>query len=189
VTAKALLDRTIDSSTRLVPISDNLIDKVRVLPPHPTNILKHHPIAFSGETTLSKLARIRTVIGEGFVSGRDWAYVLPALPAIAWLLNVRCEGDVPFCPVTFAYVVLTRDKCFVFVDEEKVTDEELKKDWDEAGVEVRKYGLDEVRKVIKGLKENNETDVKKGDIKLWTSASGSWALQKVCDGVSPGARL
>lgn len=65
-----------------------------------------------------------------------------------------------------------------------MSDEELKKDWDEAGVEVRDYSIEEVGKVIKELKGDKKEDLKKAEIKLWTSASASWALGKVCEEVS-----
>lgn len=90
----------------------------------------------------------------------------------------------PFCPVGFAYGVLTREKCLVFVDEAKVVDEELKKDWKEAGVEVRKYEIDEVGKALKGMEEKVKAGEKKLGMKVWTSASASWALKKVCESVS-----
>ncbi|KAI9637649.1 peptidase M24, structural domain-containing protein [Dioszegia hungarica] len=179
--ADSLLARLEDTASRLVPITCNLVDRVRTLPPQQINALKHHPVSFSGETTLSKLYRLRTILSDKVVSGREWAYVLPALPPIAWLLNMRCEGDVPFCPVGFAYVVLTREKCLVFVDEAKVVDEELKKDWKEAGVEVRKYGIEEVGKALKDIEKKVKADEKKSGMKVWTSASASWALKNVCE--------
>lgn len=77
----------------------------------------------------------------------------------------------------------------VFVDEEKVQDEQLVKDWKDAGVEVRPYGIDEVAKYIGRLRDTLKAEDEKRKVKSWTSASMSWALSKAVGPVSTALQV
>ena len=72
----------------------------------------------------------------------------------------------------------------VFVDENKVVDEQIKKDWEEAGVVIRPYGIEEVGKYIDKMRDGLKAEDQKQRLKLWSSASMSWALAKACGPVS-----
>ena len=74
------------------------------------------PPAFSGETTTSKLLRLRKALDEK----RAEAHILTAHDAIAWLCNLR-GADVAFMPVFIAYAVVTRKEASLFVRPEIVT--------------------------------------------------------------------
>ncbi len=78
--------------------------------------LVHHPVfvledRYSGENTLSKIARVREKMKEEGAS----VHILTALDDIAWLLNLRGD-DVSCCPVVLAYVVLTMEKTLLFAE-------------------------------------------------------------------------
>jgi hypothetical protein len=143
-------------------------------------------MSFAGETASSKLDRARESLSQRR-DGPDWIYLLPTLPAIAWLLNIRCPTDIPFCPVPYAYLGLTQDACVLFVDGKKVEDgSEVQNELKDAGVDVRGYGVDEVGKWVKEslskMKEGEED--KKKVVKLWAPNECSWALNKACEDVS-----
>ncbi len=135
-------------STKLIAIDSNLVDRVHDLGQRSLG-LNPYPLSLSGEGTLSKLSRIRGALSSTAISA-DWIYALPTLPAIAWLLNYRCQSDVPFWPVAYAYLVPSPTQCAIFVDERKVRNADLRRRWDEEGIEVRAYGVQEVGNFVKG---------------------------------------
>ncbi|OCF57628.1 cytoplasmic protein [Kwoniella mangroviensis CBS 10435] len=177
-----------DSSTKLIPLTSDLVDKIHSPPERSTAPINHYPISFSGENTSSKLDRVRSALSDHLTSSSSsrlrsreyWIYVLPTLPSVAWLLNFRCPSDIPFCPVAYTYLVLTPDKCVIFVDERKITDEALKEDWEKSGVEVRPYGIEEVGKYVKELQQRDRDETKKRQKKVLTTRECSWALADAC---------
>lgn len=79
--------------------------------------LEHHPVyllkeRFSGESTASKIARLREKMKEE----KATMHILTSLDDIAWLLNIR-GNDVESCPVVLAYAVVTMEDVFVFAGE------------------------------------------------------------------------
>ncbi|WWD19234.1 hypothetical protein CI109_103692 [Kwoniella shandongensis] len=195
--ARSIKSRLSDagSSTKLVPISANLVDRIQTPVPRSLGPILPHPLDFAGEDTPSKLARVRSALSDSFAASQpsssktktEWIYLLPSLPSIAWLLNYRCPTDVPFCPVAYAYLVLTEEKCVIFVDERKVEDEELRDRWQNEGVEVRSYGVNEVGKYVKIFKAELKAQLDEKDkvnTKILAPAECSWALAEAC---SPSA--
>ncbi len=75
-----------------------------------------HPVKYSGESTASKLKRVRAHMKT--VGAK--AHVLGALDQIAWLLNIRSK-DIMYTPVATSYVVVTDRGCTLYVDDRKVT--------------------------------------------------------------------
>lgn len=176
---------SIESSITLVPLSTNLIDKIRNVPARSLGPINTYPLALSGEDTPSKLVRARKAISEAVGGKRkgkteEWVYILPTLPAIAWLLNYRCPSDIPFCPVAYAYLVLTPSQCAVFVDKRKVGNE-LDERWKGEDVEVRDYGVEEVGKFVKAFEGEDE---EKRNVRVFSPAECSWALAQACSPVS-----
>lgn len=176
------------SATTLQAVKDNLVDKIHTPPPRSKEPLNEYPTSLSGESTSSKIARMRKVLGARARSD-SWVYLLPSLPTIAWLLNYRCVGDIPFLPVAFAYVALTHDTCVIFVDGEKLEDEALKAEWKKAGVGTRDYGIDEVEKFVQSYVKKSDGDGAKSSVRVLASNESSWALINGCKPVSyRGAR-
>ncbi len=75
-----------------------------------------HPTKYAGESTASKLKRLRA---EMKAAGTG-AHVLCALDQIAWLFNIRSK-DILYTPVVTAYAILTDRTCSLYVDPRKVT--------------------------------------------------------------------
>lgn len=74
------------------------------------------PMKFAGETTESKLARIRKSLKER----QAGAMLVSALDDIAWTLNLR-GADVHCNPVFVSYLMIEQESATLFVDEEKLT--------------------------------------------------------------------
>lgn len=75
-----------------------------------------HPLQYSGESTSSKLGRLRRRLEELGASGM----LVTALDETAWLLNLR-GGDVPLNPVALAYTVVGPAAVDLYVHHDKVT--------------------------------------------------------------------
>ncbi len=117
-------------------------------------------------------------------SSAAWIYLLPALPTIAWLLNYRCQSDIPEVPVAYAYCVLMERKGAVFVDERKFQDNGMKHVWADMGIEVKPYGVEEVGNYVKGFAETVRIEDEKKQVKVWAPKECSWALANACGPVS-----
>lgn len=77
-----------------------------------------HNTKYSGESTESKIERIRSIIRD---NNADIA-IACNLDDIAWLLNIR-GGDVAHNPVVRSYVAIEKEHCLIFVDSNKLTEE------------------------------------------------------------------
>lgn len=85
--------------------------------------LSEHPVflleeKYTGESTGSKLARVRAAMKEAGAT----AHLLITLDDIAWLLNFRGR-DVAFTPVVLCYAVVTMDCVHLFINEKKLSDD------------------------------------------------------------------
>lgn len=80
---------------------------------------------YSGESTASKLVRVRQAIKE---NGAD-THIIASLDDVCWLLNIRGD-DVDFFPLLLSYAIVTMDSVELYVDDSKLNNqihEELKK--------------------------------------------------------------
>lgn len=73
---------------------------------------------YSGETTASKLGRIREVMKE---KGAQ-AHLISSLYDIAWILNLR-GNDISHVPVFLSFLLIEEDACKLFIHAETLTDE------------------------------------------------------------------
>lgn len=90
-------------------------------------------IKYTGESTASKLARIRKVMKE---SGAN-VHIETALDDICWALNVRGD-DIDYFPLILCYAAITEDTVELYVDERKF-DDELKASLAKEGVRFHPY--------------------------------------------------
>jgi len=101
---------------RLRPLEKNLVDAIwRERPAPPAGPVLLLPEKYAGESTLSKLARLRQKMS---LEGAD-AHVITQLDAVAWLYNIR-GSDVPYNPVVIAYAIVTQKKAVLYVAREKI---------------------------------------------------------------------
>ena len=90
-------------------------------------------IEYAGLSAADKLFAIRGKMSE---SGAD-TFVITALDEIAWLLNLR-GGDVSYCPVFLAYMILHRDRAYLYV-QEGVVSPDIEQKLKAIGVNLREY--------------------------------------------------
>ncbi len=73
---------------------------------------------FAGESTASKLARIRNTMEEKGAT----SHVFITLDDICWTLNIR-GNDVAYTPVVLSYAMITKDHMHVYLDQDKLSEE------------------------------------------------------------------
>ena len=88
---------------------------------------------YSGKSTAEEIKDVRAKMAE---EGAD-VHILTSLCDIAWLLNIR-GGDIQSVPVVLSYLVLTRDQCIWFLQEE-VVDDTIRAYLKENHIETRPY--------------------------------------------------
>ncbi len=108
-------------------------------PAIPKNKVEIHPLQYAGESTSSKLTRIRKALRLQHADGT----MLSALDDIAWTLNLR-GTDVHCNPVFVVYLLISTHEAVLYVDPEKLT-EEVQSYLKAEGVSTRSY--DEVTQV------------------------------------------
>lgn len=91
------------------------------------------PVRFSGETRVDRLRRVRAHLKE---IGADY-YLEASLEASAWLLNYR-GTDILDTPVAYAYTLIGRDTCDLFMEGAKVPTD-LNAIFRADGIRVRAY--------------------------------------------------
>ena len=87
-------------------------------PAIPKNKVEIHPLQYAGESTSSKLKRIRKALRLQHADGT----MLSALDDIAWTLNLR-GTDVHCNPVFVAYLLIATHAAVLYIDPEKLTEE------------------------------------------------------------------
>jgi len=115
-----LEEATMKVGAALVPLADNLIDKVWAgQPRRPQAPVMVYPEKFAGRSSAEKRGLVASVLkGEGMD-----AFFFTALDSIAWLFNIR-GADVEFSPLTYAHALLFTDgKAQLFIDAAKITPE------------------------------------------------------------------
>ena len=75
-------------------------------------------VKYAGETFSSKLIRLRN---EMKLKGAT-THIITTLDDIAWLFNIRGR-DVKYTPVVLSYSLITMDKVYLFIDDNKLNDE------------------------------------------------------------------
>lgn len=100
-------------------IEKNLVDAVwENRPEAPKGKLEIHAEKYSGESTASKLKRVR----EKMAGADTDALVVTMLDSIAWLFNIR-GSDVKYNPVNIAHGLVTAERAILFMDKDKMSPE------------------------------------------------------------------
>ena len=101
---------------------------------------------YSGESSASKLSRVRKAIAE---HGAD-THIIASLDDVCWLLNIRGD-DIDFFPLLLSYAIVTMDKVELYVNDAKLNDqihEELAKNkvtihpYNDIYEDIKKLGAD-----------------------------------------------
>ena len=85
-------------------------------PPIPTTPVEVHSLEYAGESTTSKLSRIRMALRSLHADGM----LVSALDDIAWTLNLR-GSDVHCNPVFVSYLLIDTKTTTLFINDEKLT--------------------------------------------------------------------
>lgn len=89
---------------------------------------------YSGESTAQKLSRVREKMREYHAD----IHLLSSLDDIAWLLNIR-GGDIAYCPLVLAYLILNQDSAVLFTDADKFGSE-IRELFEKNRISLRPYG-------------------------------------------------
>lgn len=112
----------------------DLIDKIwEDRPP-----LSKEPVFFleekySGESTSSKLARVRESMKE---KNADY-HVIAALDDVNWLTNLR-GNDISYFPLVLTYAIVSMDEMFLYIDDCKLNND-IRAKLSESGITLRPY--------------------------------------------------
>lgn len=102
------------------------------------------PDEVCGKSRAEKLAEIRSVMSRN----RADAFFVPTLDEIAWTLNLR-GGDIEYCPLFLAFMLILSDKTVLFADR-GIFGDEIVRGLERDGVEIRRY--DEVYEYVRGFR-------------------------------------
>ena len=113
------LETRLAAKNATINYSEDLVDKIwtdrPALSEKPAFALGEE---YTGESTASKLARIREAMAA---AGAD-THVVAALDDICWTVNLRGD-DVAFSPMLLSYAIITMDGMKYYVDDRKLTDD------------------------------------------------------------------
>lgn len=102
-----------------------------------------HDVKYAGKSRTEKLNEVRNEMKS---NGANY-YLLSSLDDIAWLLNIR-GADVPNNPVIISNVVVSKDKCFLFIDASKVTSD-VRNELESDNIDLKNYN--EIYKFLEKL--------------------------------------
>ncbi|WP_291638005.1 aminopeptidase P family N-terminal domain-containing protein, partial [Clostridium sp.] len=158
------LESALESSEFTFEVNEDLIDIIwKGKPERPCSQVVLHDEAYAGESRQSKLDRI---VKEMKTMGADY-YVVSGLDDIAWLLNIRAR-DVKCNPLTISYCVVSKDKCYLFIDDRKINSE-VRAELEKANVEILPY--DSIEKFL--------GDIKAGTILLDAAKTSTWIYSAI----------
>ena len=117
-------------------------------PAIPENPVEIYPMEYAGETTDSKIARIRQALRERHADGM----LMSALDDIAWTLNLR-GTDVHCNPVFVSYLLISSKDVTLYINKVKLTPEVS------AYLQAEGIKVDSYENVVKGLKDYFEYNI------------------------------
>lgn len=144
----------------------------------PDNMVSLHPLEYSGESTSSKISRVRKHLLDCGADG----LLVTALDEIAWVLNLR-GSDVHCNPVFVSYLLISPENITLYINNVKLP-EEVKDYLVSEHIDVQAY-----ESVVEGLR------LYAGKSLLVDMSSTNYSLamavpfEKVCSGVSPIASM
>lgn len=144
----------------------------------PDNMVSLHPLEYSGESTSSKVSRVRKHLLDCGADG----LLVTALDEIAWVLNLR-GSDVHCNPVFVSYLLISPENITLYINNVKLP-EEVKAYLVSEHIDVQAYDS-----VVEGLRlyagKSLLVDMSSTNYSLATAVP----FEKVCSGVSPIASM
>lgn len=146
----------------------DLINKLwKDRPEIPKGEIFTHQVKYAGKSRTEKLNEVRKEMEK---LGANY-YLLTSLDDIAWLLNIR-GYDVPNNPVVTAYVIISMDKCYLFINPVKVP-KDIKKELEAENIKIKAY--EKVEEFLGSLtkKDSILLDTAKTNILLYKAINSS----------------
>ena len=144
----------------------------------PDNMVSLHPLEYSGESTSSKISRVRKHLLDCGADG----LLVTALDEIAWVLDLR-GSDVHCNPVFVSYLLISPENITLYINNVKLP-EEVKAYLVSEHIDVQAYDS-----VVEGLRlyagKSLLVDMSSTNYSLATAVP----FEKVCSGVSPIASM
>lgn len=122
-----------------------------------------HDTKYCGRCTSEKLQEVRDEMKK--LEGES--YVIASLDDIAWLFNIR-GNDIAYNPVALAYALISDKKAVLYINEEKVTNDD-KRTLEAQGVTLKPYN--DIYEDIKNVTESIIIDGAKVNGKLYSLIS------------------
>ncbi len=158
------MEKAFKSKNINIKIEKDLIDEIwEDRPEIPKKLVFLHGIKYAGKSRVEKLNKVRANMST---KGANY-YLLTSLDDIAWLLNIR-GNDVPNNPVVISNVLVGKDKCYLFVDGSKVTND-IRLELENDGIEIK--GYNEIHQILNQLTKDDSIifDANKTSISMYNS--------------------
>ncbi|KAI4501996.1 hypothetical protein M0802_002678 [Mischocyttarus mexicanus] len=165
------LQTTLDAGGQtLLPIEKNLVDTVwgKEKPFPILNKMIPHSLKFSGERAGEKVKLCRKIMESIGVK----MLIITALDEIAYLLNLR-GSEIPYNPLFFAYIILTKDDVNFFMDA-RCLSEEVVRHMNNEGIFPKYQPYHTIHEFIK-----HESSFDKNNL-VWISNGSSYAIHTDC---------
>ncbi|KAG7813794.1 hypothetical protein KL921_000068 [Ogataea angusta] len=137
-TLESLVSQKNTDKVKIVPVRENLIDKIwslfEEMPLRQFNEIIPLGLEYTGESTQSKMERLQLYFNKYGSS----TLILSALDQIAWLLNLRGK-DIDFNPLFYSYLIIEKDKLTLYTNGSAVTSDTLKSYLQSINCEVKNY--------------------------------------------------
>ena len=140
----------------------------------PDNMVSLHPLEYSGESTSSKVSRIRKHLLDCGADG----LLVTALDEIAWVLNLR-GSDVHCNPVFVSYLLISPEKVALYINNVKLSAEV------NAYLASEKIDVEAYEAVVEGLRSYTGKSLLVDMTSTNYSLATAVPFEKVCSGVSP----
>lgn len=140
----------------------------------PDNEIQLHPLEYSGESTSSKISRVRKYLSECGADG----LLVTALDEIAWVLNLR-GSDVHCNPVFVSYLLISPEKVTLYINNVKLSAEV------NAYLASEKIDVEAYEAVVEGLRSYTGKSLLVDMTSTNYSLATAVPFEKVCSGVSP----
>ena len=140
----------------------------------PDNEVQLHPLEYSGESTSSKISRVRKYLSECGADG----LLVTALDEIAWVLNLR-GSDVHCNPVFVSYLLISPEKVALYINNVKLSAEV------NAYLASEKIDVEAYEAVVEGLRSYTGKSLLVDMTSTNYSLATAVPFEKVCSGVSP----
>ena len=118
-----------------------------------------HELKYTGKTSQEKIEEVRDEMKKEDI---DY-FLLGSLDDIAWLYNIRGK-DVAHSPIVISYGLISKDKAYIFVDEDKI-DEEVSGFLKENNIQIAKY--EDIIEYVKNIEKDSKIYLDKERINRW----------------------